>query len=82
MLHSGTVDGWVSGAELRSVSCKSSSGNYDHEMNLPHLMEWWNIQLLTSILPNSLTVVDNASYHNEVVEKIHTKMITCSRLCV
>ena len=72
VLHSGTLDGWVPGAEL-VFRAKSSSGDYHNEMNIPHFMEWWKTQLLPNIPQNSLIVLDNASYHNGVVEKIPTK---------
>ena len=72
VLHAGTVDGWVPGAEL-VFRAKSSSGDYHNEMNIQHFMEWWKIQLLPNSPPNSLIVIDNASYHNGVVDKIPTK---------
>ena len=72
VLHAGTVDGWVAGAEL-VFRAKASSGDYHNEMNIPHFMEWWKTQLLPNIPPNSLIVIDNASYHNGVIEKIPTK---------
>ena len=72
VLHAGTVNCWVPGAEL-VFRAKSSSGDYHNEMNIQHFMEWWKTQLLPNIPPNSLIVIDNASYHNGVVEKIPTK---------
>ena len=36
-------------------------------------MRWWNTQLLPHIPKHSIIVVDNASYHNSVVERVPTK---------
>ena len=52
---------------------KSSTGDYHNEMNIQHFMEWWRTKLLPNIPDHSIIVVDNASYHNCVVEKIPTK---------
>ena len=72
VLHAGTAEGWVDGAEL-VFRAKSSSGDYHNEMNTEHFMEWWKTQLLPNIPSNSIIIIDNASYHNEVVEKIPTQ---------
>ena len=72
VLHAGTENGWVGGAEL-VFRAKASSGDYHNETNIPHFMEWWKTQLLPNIPQKSIIVVDNASYHNGVVEKIPTK---------
>ena len=42
-------------------------------MNNQHFMEWWKTQHLPNIPPNVIIVLDNASYHNGVVEKVPTK---------
>ena len=72
VLHAGTAKGWVDGAEL-VFHAKSSTGDYHNEMNIDHFMEWWQTQLLPNIPDHSIIVVDNASYHNGVVEKVPTK---------
>ena len=36
VLHAGSVNGWVAGAEL-DFHAKSSSGDYNNEMNIQHL---------------------------------------------
>ena len=38
VLHTGMVDGWLSGAEL--FRAKSSSSDCHNKMNIPHFMEW------------------------------------------
>ena len=79
ILHAGTAEGWVDGTEL-VFRAKSSSGDYHNEMNTKRFMEWWTIQLLPNIPDHSIIVLDNASYHNGVVEKIPTKSsLNCKR---
>ena len=48
-------------------------GDYHNEMNQENFMRWWNTQLLPHIPKHSIIVVDNASYHNGVVEIVPTK---------
>ena len=52
---------------------KKGSGDYRDEMNTKHFMEWYQKQLLPHCPPKSVIVLDNAKYHNGVVEKVPTK---------
>ena len=72
VLHAGTADSWVDGAE-QVFRAKSSTGDYHNEMNQENFMQWWNTQLLPHIPKHSIIVVDNTSYHNGVVERVPTK---------
>ncbi|XP_062502992.1 uncharacterized protein LOC134179964 [Corticium candelabrum] len=45
-------------------------------MNTKHFMEWYQKQLLPHCPPKSVIVLDNAKYHNGVVEKVPTKSST------
>ena len=72
ILHAGCEQGWIDGAELIFVG-KRDSGDYHNEMNILHFMEWFREKLLPNCPPRSVIVLDNAKYHNAVVEKIPTK---------
>ena len=73
VLHAGTADSWVDGAE-QVFQAKSSTGDYHNEMNQENFMRWWNTQLLPHIPKHSIIVVDNASYHNGVVESTYQEL--------
>ena len=68
VLHAGGVEGWVEGADLVFKS-KTNSADYHDEMNNQHFMEWLTQQLLPNIPPNSVIVLDNATYHNKLKDK-------------
>ena len=72
IVHAGSREGWVNNASLVLQSI-SSTGNYHNEMNISHFMEWGNTQLLPNVPVHSAIVLDNASYHNGVTEKLPTK---------
>ena len=38
-------------------------------MNIDHFMEWFSTQLIPNLPASSVIVLDNAKYHNAVVEK-------------
>ena len=38
-------------------------------MNTEHYMEWFTQQLLPNLLPNSVIIVDNTTYHNKQKDK-------------
>ena len=68
ILHAGSEDGWIKGAELVFVS-KKATGDYHDAMNSELYEEWFQHQLLPNIQRNSLIVIDNASYHSRKIEK-------------
>ena len=76
ILHAGGVAGWVSKTDLIFRSKKSPDGDYHSEMNAEHFLSWFKYDLCTHIPVGSIIVMDNASYHNTVVEKIPTKSST------
>lgn len=47
----------------------STSGDYHKEMNSENYLKWLKQQLIPNLPPNSVVVVDNASYHNTTVDK-------------
>ena len=60
VLHAGSAEGWVPGADLMFRS-KTNSADYQEEMNSEHFMEWFTKQLLPNIPDNAVIVVDNAT---------------------
>ena len=75
ILHAGSEHGWIPNAALISMG-KKGSGDYHDEMNTKHCMEWYQKQLLPHCPQKSVIVLDNAKYHNGVVEKVPTKSST------
>ena len=68
VVQAGRVKGWVDGADLVFKS-KTSSADYHDEMNTEHYMEWFTQQLLPNLPPNSVIIVDNATFHNKQKDK-------------
>ena len=74
ILHAGSCKGWINGAELVFQSKKS--GDYHDEMTSEHFEEWFNDTLIPKLEPNSIIVMDKASYHSRGLQKIPTKSST------
>ena len=55
---------------------KTNSSDYDDEMNGTHFAEWFEKKLVTNLPPRSVIVLDNAPYHNVVVEKVPVQSST------
>ena len=72
ILHAGGEKGWINGVELVFTSKKSTS-DYHDEMNSENFEEWFHDTLLPKLEPNSIIVMDNASYHSRYLQKIPTK---------
>ena len=73
IVHAGGVAGWVSKTDFIFRSKKSADRDYHTEMNAEHFLSWFKYDLCSHIPVCSIIVMDNASYHNTVVEKIPTK---------
>ena len=71
IVHAGSAEGWVEGADLVFKS-KTKSADYHDEMNSEHFMEWFTKQLLPNIPDNAVIVIDNATYHNKQKDKAPT----------
>ncbi len=71
ILHAGSKHGFIPGAELIFQS-KTKSSDYHDEMNGEAFVEWFTNQLLPNIPQNSCIVMDNASYHSMLQQKIPT----------
>ena len=62
-----TKNGWVPNAKLMFKSTKKT-GDYHGQMNFDIFKKWFTEKLLRNIQPNSIIVMDNASYHNVLTE--------------
>ena len=49
---------------------KTKSEDYHDEMNTQHFMEWFATPFAASL---ALIIINNAKYHNAVVEKVHVR---------
>jgi transposase len=67
IVHAMTVAGWVPGAELVFEAAKRT-GDYHGQMNWENFSTWFAEQLLPHIPARSLIILDNAPYHNGLVE--------------
>jgi transposase len=71
ILHAGSKDGFVSNALLLSAkNITKSSADYHEDMTADLFEKWFVEQLLPNIPPNSVIVMDNASYHSRILNKI------------
>lgn len=68
IVHAGGCEGFVPNASL-VYKANSTSGDYHDNMNLNNYKKWLSTQLLPNLPENSVIVVDNASYHNALLEK-------------
>ena len=71
ILHAGSENGWINGADLVFQS-KKTTGDYHDEMTSEHFEEWFHDSLMPNIPANSLIVMDNASYHSRRLEPVPT----------
>ena len=67
IVHAMTVAGWVQGAELVFASTQRT-GDYHGQMNWENFSTWFADPLLPHIPSHSLIILDNAPYHNVLVE--------------
>ena len=71
ILHAGSKDGWVPNGSLVYQSM-NDDGDYHQEMNHAIFEKWFETQLLPNIPPDSLIIMDNASYHSRRKEAMPT----------
>jgi transposase len=67
LVHAITENGWVDGAEL-VFEAKKRTGDYHGQMNWENFSKWFLFQLIPNIEPGSMIILDNARYHNVLVE--------------
>ena len=75
ILGAGGENGWIPDTTLIFRSQKNTGDYYD-EMTADHFEEWFGSQLLTNVPPNSLIVMDNASYHSRRSDPVPVKSWT------
>lgn len=68
ILHAGSRNGLVDDA-LTIFKSDAKTGDYHGDMNGPTFYKWVDEKLKDKLLPNSVVVMDNASYHSVQVEK-------------
>lgn len=69
ILHIGSDDGFLEDGALILQGSNSNSSDYHNEMN-SEIYEKWFSQILSKLQPNSVIVIDNASYHSRLQEKV------------
>lgn len=73
ILHCGSENGWAPDALLLSAkNIKDCSLDYHQDMSAELFEKWFEFTLIPKLPPNSVIVLDNASYHSRLFEKIPT----------
>lgn len=67
IVHAITQAGWVDGAQL-VFEAKKRTGDYHGQMNWDNFSSWFRDRLVPNIPERSLIILDNAGYHNVLVE--------------
>ncbi|XP_045450769.1 uncharacterized protein LOC123659609 isoform X1 [Melitaea cinxia] len=68
VIHAGGCEGFVPNANL-TFKANSTSGDYHDNMNLDNYKKWLSTQLLPNLPENAVIIMNNASYHNALLEK-------------
>ncbi|CAK1600945.1 unnamed protein product [Parnassius mnemosyne] len=63
IVHAGGEDGFIPNA-LLMFKANQKSGDYHYNMNTENYTKWLQTQLIPNLKPNSVVVVNNASYHD------------------
>ncbi|KAM7287678.1 uncharacterized protein ISCGN_031369 [Ixodes scapularis] len=63
VVHAGSNEGFVDDA-AEVFRAKKGNGDYHEEMNGARFEKWFTEKLLQNLRPNSVIVMDNASYHS------------------
>lgn len=72
ILNAITKDGWVPNSKLVFKASKKT-GDYHTNMNWDNFSKWFQEKLLKNIPENSLIIMDNAPYHNVLIEEAFPK---------
>ncbi|CAG4907110.1 unnamed protein product [Colias eurytheme] len=70
-MHAGSEAGFVPNALLMFKS-GTITGDYHDDMNFSNYEKWLRTQLIPNLSPNSVVVIDNAPYHNKVLNPAPT----------
>lgn len=68
VLHAGGEFGFINGGMLIFKS-GNKTGDYHSEMNFENFMKWFSEKLIPNLPEKSVIVIDNAPYHNVVLDK-------------
>ena len=79
ILGAGGENGWIPNTTLIFRS-KKNTGDYHDEMTADHFEEWFGTKLLPNVPPNSLIVMDNASYHSRRSDPVPVKSWTKQKM--
>ena len=70
ILHAGSEDGWIPNAlSLSSKNISESCVDYHEDTTAEVFEDWFGTKLLPNMPPNSVIVMDNASYHSRQLNK-------------
>lgn len=72
IVHAGSKNGFVPNACL-IFKAGQVSGDYHGQMNSENFVKWLEQKLLPNIPPESVLILDNASYHSVQEDKVPTK---------
>lgn len=70
IVHAGGRQGFVPGGLLMFRSKTGAKGDYHDAMDHQCFKTWFKNQLLPNIPSNSLIIMDNASYHSKILNKM------------
>lgn len=68
IVHAGSASGFIPNALLMYKSAQTT-GDYHSEMNKENYEKWLQDKLIPNLQPNSVFVIDNASYHSTLEDR-------------
>jgi hypothetical protein len=71
MIHAGGENGLVENA-LLMWKANSNTGDYHSQMNFQNYEKWLREKLIPNLPPNSVIIIDNAPFHNVLLEQTPT----------
>lgn len=71
IVHAGGKDGFIPNA-LLMFKANQKTGDYHDQMNFVNYEKWLKEKLIPNLKPNSVLIVDNASYHNKLLNRAPT----------
>ena len=72
ILHAGGETGFVPNALLFFRSKNGNKGDYHEAMDHNRFKRWFEEQLVPNLTEGSLIIMDNASYHSRIINKVPT----------
>jgi transposase len=71
IVHAGSEKGFIPNALLMYKS-HQKTGDYHDDMNFTNYQKWLTEKLIPNLEPRSVVIIDNASYHNKLVNPAPT----------